>query len=315
MAQITVNELSIGFRGPSLLDRASCQIDYGQRISLLGRNGAGKTTLVSIIAGLRKADAGQVRVGGIDPNVDPHRVHQLLGMAPQETGVYPSVSCRQNLRYFARLAGRGRREVVEIIDELAAALGLTDLLDRHAQELSGGERRRLHMAVALVGRPRLVLLDEPTVGADVQTRVDIIAFVGRLAATGTAVLYSTHYLGEVEELDASVVILDQGRIAARGTVAEIVTGHAIGSVELAFAGPPLDLPVVPGEIGREASDGRLRIETRSTGAITAAIVGGLGDRLPDLREVTVTEPDLEAAFLAVAQDAADDREAEASRVA
>jgi ABC-2 type transport system ATP-binding protein len=271
----------------------------GQVVALVGRNGAGKTTLMSIVAGLRRADRGRVRVAGIDPAVNPAGVHELLGMAPQDTAVYPTLTCRQNLQFFARLAGRGRREVTDVIDELAHALGLDDLIDRKVQYLSGGERRRLHTAIALVGRPALVLLDEPTVGADVQTRVDLIAFVRNLASSGTTVVYSTHYLGEVAEFDASVVILHHGRKAAHGTVADIIARHAVGSIEVTFEGPVPDLPRLPGEIRRQVHDGRLRIESRSTSDIAATLLTGLGARLHDLREFTVNHPDLEAAFLSV----------------
>ena len=258
-------------------------------------------------------------VDGIDPATDPTGVRRLLGLAPQETGVYPTITCRQNLHLFARLAGRRRREVAAVVDELASALGLAELIDRRAQQLSGGERRRLHTAIALVGRPKLVLLDEPTVGADVQTRVDLIAFVRKLAASGTTVVYSTHYLGEVAELEASVVILHRGRKMAQGTVAEIVARHAVGSVELAFEGTVPDLAPVPGEVGRQVRDGRVRIETRSTAAIAATLVGLLGARVADLRELTINEPNLETAFLAVTHEPdgppdASDRE-EVGRVA
>jgi ABC-2 type transport system ATP-binding protein len=120
--------------------------------------------------------------------------------------VYPTLSCRDNLRLFTGLAGLGRREARAAIDELAESLGLTELLDRPAKELSGGERRRLHTAIALVGHPALVLLDEPTVGADVQTRSQLLRVVRDLARDGAAIVYSTHYFPEVAELGASVAI-------------------------------------------------------------------------------------------------------------
>jgi ABC-2 type transport system ATP-binding protein len=273
----------------------------GQIVALVGRNGAGKTTLMSIVAGLLRADRGRVAVAGIDPAVNPTGVHELLGIAPQDTAVYPTVTCRQNLQFFARLSGRSRREVTDVIDELAHALGLDDLIDRKVQHLSGGERRRLHTAIALVGRPALVLLDEPTVGADVQTRVDLIAFVRNLASSGTTVVYSTHYLGEVAEFDASVVILHHGRKAAHGTVAELIARHAVGSIEVSFEGPVPDLPRLPGEIRRQVHGGKVRIESRSPSELAASLLAGLGARLQDLREFTINSADLESAFLSVTQ--------------
>src|SRR5207244_2962683 len=171
---LDVQGLSKAYGSRQALDAVNLEVAAGEITALLGRNGAGKTTLVSIVAGLRSADSGRVVIGGIDAVAEPRRARANLGLAPQDTGVYPTLSCHDNLRLFAGLAGLGRREAGAAIDELAGSLGLTELLDRRAKELSGGERRRLHTAIALVGHPALVLLDEPTVGADVQTRSQLL---------------------------------------------------------------------------------------------------------------------------------------------
>ena len=202
-------------------------MDAGTILGLLGPNGAGKTTLVSIVAGLRRADAGTVHVGGIDVGRHPKSAQRLIGFAPQETGVYPVLTVRDNLRFFAGLAGLRRPDARVRIDEVGAALGLDELFDRRASELSGGERRRLHTAIALLHRPRLVLLDEPTTGADVRTRNEILELVRTLADDGSAVVYSTHYLHEIEALDATVAFIDHGRIVARGELAELVHRHGV----------------------------------------------------------------------------------------
>jgi ABC-2 type transport system ATP-binding protein len=243
-----------------------------------------------------------VLVGDIDVIAEPGRARAALGLAPQETGVYPSLSCRDNLRLFAGLAGSARREARRTIDELAQALALTELLDRQAKELSGGERRRLHTAIALVGRPALVLLDEPTVGADVQTRTQLLGVVRGLARDGAAVVYSTHYFPEVEELQATVAILERGRLLARGTIGDIVTEHSIGRVEFVFAGPAPDVAhLAPGEsVSRSGS--RVQIETNDTAHVTTAVLAGLDGRTAELRGLTVSQPSLETAFLRFTQD-------------
>jgi ABC-2 type transport system ATP-binding protein len=279
----------------SALGGVDLDIAAGEIVGLLGPNGAGKTTLVSILAGLIRPDAGSVTIASIDALAHPRRIRPLLGLAPQETGLYPTLTCRENLQFFAELAGlRGRRLRIAV-DEVAAALQLTDLMDRRAQHLSGGERRRLHTALALVNRPPLVLLDEPTTGADVQTRAQLLHFVGELAADGVAILYSTHYLTEIEQLGVSVVILDQGRVIVRGSVAELVAAHDTNVVELTFTGPvpPLRACSVPTE-----TDGSvLRVHTAEPGVVTAAILEDLGARANELRSLRIVQPSLESVYL------------------
>jgi len=269
----------------------------GEIVGLLGPNGAGKTTLVSILAGLIRPDAGTVRIGSIDALGHPHQARRLLGLAPQETGLYPTLTCRQNLRFFGELAGLRRRELRSAVEGVASALQLTDLLDRHVQYLSGGERRRLHTALALVNRPPLALLDEPTTGADVRTRAQLLQLVRELAAHGSAILYSTHYLTEIEQLTASVVILDHGQAIARGSVAQLVAAHATNVVELTFEGPVP--PLLGSALGAsiEAEGSMLRVRTHEPGKVTAAILADLGPRASELRSLEVVQPSLETAYL------------------
>jgi ABC-2 type transport system ATP-binding protein len=279
------------------LDGVDLEVAAGEIVGLLGPNGAGKTTLVSIVAGLRGADGGSVRIGGIDALAHSHRARPLLGLAPQETGIYPTLTCRDNLRFFGELTGLRSRELRAAVESVAEALQLTELLERRAQHLSGGERRRLHTALALVHRPALVMLDEPTTGADVRTRSQLLQLVNDLAANGSAVVYSTHYLAEIDELGASVVIMDRGQAIARGTVAALVDAHAADVVQMTFGGPAPDVrPNASGDrIEREGPI--LRIHTRNPDAATAMVIEGLGDRATQLRTIEVVRPSLEAVFL------------------
>jgi ABC-2 type transport system ATP-binding protein len=283
----------------SALAGVDLEIAPGEVVGLLGPNGAGKTTLVSIVTGLVRPDAGTVLIGSIDALGHPHQTRRLLGVAPQETGLYPTLTCRENLRFFGELAGLRTRELRRAVDSVAEALQLTDLLNRHAQHLSGGERRRLHTAMSLVNRPPLVLLDEPTTGADVRTRTQLLQVVGELAAEGSAILYSTHYLTEIEQLAATVVILDQGRLIARGSVAQLVAAHAANVVELTFEGrvPPLLAHAHDASI--EAEGSTLRVRTKEPGRVTAAILADLGPRATQLRSLEVIQPSLETAYLEI----------------
>lgn len=282
----------------------------GEIVSLLGPNGAGKTTLVSIVAGLRRADAGVVEVDGHDAAERSVEVRRRIGLAPQDLGIYPVVSVRRNLQLFGRLAGLGPRELRSQIDEVAEALRITDLLDRPGGELSGGQKRRLHTAIALLHRPRLLLLDEATTGADVETRAHILDLVRGLAGEGSAVLYSTHYLQEVEDLGANVTLLDDGLVIASGGVDELIAAHADPVVELTFQGQ------VPG-VG---TDGEATVDGRRLRLRTGDPAGTLSTVLPQLpagslASVDIVRPNLEAVYLALTGRRYDEADQEGERVA
>jgi ABC-2 type transport system ATP-binding protein len=303
------------------------EIAPGEVLALLGPNGAGKTTLVSIVAGLRRADGGKVRVGGVDALRHPRRVRSLLGLAPQQLGIYPSLTARASLEFVGRLYGLGGGRLARRIGEVAEALDLTDLLGRAAGVLSGGQQRRLHTAMALLHRPGLLFLDEPTVGADVESRRRLLAVVRGLAEDGCAVCYATHYLSEVEELDAVVAVLEGGRIIAREPVTRLIQRHGEALLRLVFSGG--DAPELPGfEIEGRAAVRRVP----DPGREVAGVLANLGSAAARLEAVEVVRPSLEAAYLALTgrraagpegaaagaagpseADAADDRE-EANRV-
>jgi ABC-2 type transport system ATP-binding protein len=252
---------------------------------------------VSIIAGLRRPDAGEVLVDGVDAVADPRAARRRLGLAPQETGIYPTVSVRENLTFFGELADVRGPDLVRRIDEVAAALELTDLLDRQPRALSGGEKRRVHTAMAMLHRPPLLLLDEPTTGVDVLTRARLLEAVQRLATEdGTAVCYSTHYLPEVEGLGASVAIIDRGRMIARGSVAGLVAEHADAVLELTFAG---DAPALDVAAPTEALGSVLRIHTGDPAAFLPVVINRLGDSTSRLRGVEILRPSLESVFLSL----------------
>lgn len=277
------------------LQPVELHVGAGEVCGLLGPNGAGKTTLVSIIVGLRDADAGRVRVGGTDIALDRRATRSLVGLAAQETGIYPTLKVRDNLDLFSRLAGLKGAARTARMDEVADVLELTDFMDRPARFLSGGEKRRLHTAMALVHRPKVLLLGEPTTGVDIATRSRLLDAIRALAAEeGCAVVYSTHYLPEVEELGASVAILDRGRMLARGPLDELVDHHGTGMVELTFDGPA---PVVPGGLVEGAT---VRVRTERPGVDIAGILASLdADDAHRLQSVDLSRPSLENVFIAV----------------
>jgi ABC-2 type transport system ATP-binding protein len=282
------------------LSGVDVEIAEGQILALLGANGAGKTTLMSIVATLRRPDAGRVRIQGVDVVREPRVARRHLGYAPQDTGVYPALSVRQNLEFFGELAGIGRGTLRDRVVEVAEAVDLQEQLSRPARTLSGGEARRLHTAMTLMCRAPLLLLDEPTVGVDVQTRGRLLEVVKERADEGVAVCYSTHYLPEVEQLAASINIINGGRIVARGTLEQLLATHAQSFVELHFDS------VVPATLldrtDSHATGSTLTIPTTDPPAVTAAkLLSQLGPQAQDLRGVRLVQPSLESVFLEVTE--------------
>jgi ABC-2 type transport system ATP-binding protein len=279
------------------LDGVDLEIARGDILALLGPNGAGKTTLVSIVAGLLEPDAGRVLVGGIDVQRRPLDARRLIGVAPQTLGFYLQLTVLANMRFFGRMAGLGRRELDDRIEEVAGLFGLTDLLDRIATDLSGGEKRRLHTALALLHRPPLLLLDEPTAGVDVHMRVELLEVVKRMASEGAAVCYTTHYLHEVELLSASAAILEHGRIVAAGRVPELIEAHGKSVVEIRFDGPAPREAAVLGPLNDGGSV--VRIDTPDPTAAVAQVFASMGSAAASVKGVEIVRPSLETAYLSI----------------
>ena len=268
---------------------------------MLGPNGAGKTTTISIIAGLLKADGGRVLVAGTDFGSDPERAKKIMGVVPQEVALYEELSGRENLEFWGRIAGLSGTQARERAGELLAALSLADRAKDALKTYSGGMKRRINLGAALLHRPRLLLLDEPTVGIDPQARMNILEFVRGLCAQGTGILYTTHYLEEAETLCRRVGIIDHGKLLAEGTLADLqerLGGDKVFVLEgdLASATP-------------EAWPGfgeRFRVLQKSHSQLLVAAVGSRdpGESLRELlalplkvQNVTLKRPNLNDVFL------------------
>ncbi len=209
----------------------------GEIVGLVGHNGAGKTTFARVLVGLVIPDSGAALLDGINVTRFCSPARPMIGLAPQELALYPTATARENLLLFAGLYGIPRRRARRRVGELADALLLTDVLNRRVRELSGGQQRRLQTATAMVHEPPLLLLDEPTVGADPITRDALLAVVRKAADEGAAVVYTTHYLPELEVLDATLAVANGGRVIARGNRAELLS-RVPGRAIIEFDRPP-----------------------------------------------------------------------------
>ena len=228
---LEVLDLTKRYGAVNALDGFSLQAAPGEIVGLVGHNGAGKTTFVEIASGLVRQDSGQVSINGRPPSQSRGQV----GVTPQHIGLYPSITVREHLQLFGRLAGLRREALTSAIEELAVALRLTEIIDRRTGVLSGGQQRRTQAATALIHRPSVLLLDEPTAGADLETRQAMLDVVKQRAGEGAAVVYTTHYLPELMELQATIAVIREGRIIARGTYEELVQGLP-GEVRIIFEG-------------------------------------------------------------------------------
>jgi ABC-2 type transport system ATP-binding protein len=284
------------------VDGVGFEIRPGETYGLLGPNGAGKTTTISMLCGILVRDGGEVEVAGERMDVSTTHAKRLVGVVPQDLAIYPDLTARENLVFFGRLYGMPGRELRTRVREVLEIVGLLDREHERTAGYSGGMKRRLNIAVGLLHRPRLLVLDEPTVGVDPQSRNAILAAVEALGEEGIGILYTTHYMEEAERLCHRVGIVDQGRIIAEGTREELI--RLVGGTDRVELGATGDLRAA-GETLRSA-DGVSDVTTREGGI--DLLVHGARDRLPRLlelassggaviRSVQVIEPDLEAVFL------------------
>jgi ABC-2 type transport system ATP-binding protein len=270
---------------------------------LLGPNGAGKTTTISIIVGIESADAGRVTLDGLDALRGGLEVRRLLGFVPQDISFYPRFSARENLEYFGGLYGLSGSILRNRIDEVLEVVALTEFARKPiAGKFSGGMKRRLNLAAGLLHRPALLLLDEPTVGVDAQSRNHILENIRRLNREhGTTVLFTTHYMEEAESLCDRVAIMDGGRIIASDTVRRLV-GSLHGTVLDVMLSRPL--PAFAAAIRSQAGvldvaelGARYRVTASTQKEGLAALQGSLSATGAVLESLSVSAPSLEQVFL------------------
>ncbi len=301
MSLLSARQLSKSFGSVHAVEGVNLEVGQGEIYGLLGPNGAGKTTTLSMICGLLKPDAGEVFIQGQGFWSDPLRARRLMGVVPQEIALYQDLSGRQNLEFWGRLAGMGSKEVAARAGELLDALALTDRAKDPVKNYSGGMKRRVNLGCALLHRPRLLLLDEPTVGIDIQARMTILEFIRQLTRDGAGVLYTTHYLEEAETLCDRIGIIDHGSILAEGTLVELqrrLGESQLFALEGAFADAVPD--TWPGFNAQfrvlQKSDQQLLVASVKAGDPAEGLKALLNLPVP-VRNVTLKRPTLNEVFL------------------
>jgi ABC-2 type transport system ATP-binding protein len=303
---IDARQLTVRFGKVTALAGLDLTAPPGQILAVLGPNGAGKTTFVRTIATLVRPGSGELRVLGRDVVTEPAAVRRDIGLAGQFAAVEPAMTGRENLEMTARLFGHGRRAARRAADVVIDQLGLGEVADRRSGTYSGGQRRRLDLGASLVGAPRLLLLDEPTTGLDPAGRREVWDAVRGLRASGTAILLTTHYLEEADELADQVVVIDHGRAVAAGALSTLKGSIGMDVIEVSVAdaallGPAGDvlLRVTGAEPRLDPAARKARVPSAGGAAELAQVIGELAGARIAVEEIGLRRPTLDEAFLSL----------------
>jgi len=300
---VEVDGLVKRFGDTTAVDGVSLTIAEGSIFGLLGPNGAGKTTTISMISCLLSPDAGDALVDGHSVRTQSTGVRKVLGVVPQEIALYPTLTAAENLRFWGRMYGLGGRALSEAVDYGLRMAGLEEQAKKRIDTFSGGMKRRINIAAGILHRPRVLLMDEPTVGIDPQSRNHILDTVRELNRGGMTVLYTSHYMEEVEALCDRIAIIDHGSVIADGSLEDLraLVGDE-DRVHIALAGENATqaleaVRAISGVTRAELTDGTLEVLAPEAGPVLGAVVAAITGAGCAVRSVEVVEPNLESVFL------------------
>lgn len=298
---VDVDNLRKRYGSVEALRGVSFAVRAGEIFGLLGPNGAGKSTAIGILCGLVPPDAGRARLNGLDVVRRGVEARRALGVVPQEVALYDELNAAENLQFFGRLYGLSGAGLKQRVARMLERVALADRASEPISRFSGGMRRRLNIAAGVLHAPKVVLMDEPTVGLDPQTRASILDLVRAIAAEGAAVVYTTHYLDEAERLCDRLAIIDHGAILAEGTVAEL--RRAAGEREIVALRGTFSTEAAPAALTSltdvhliKASESELLFSLPSAERELPALVA-IGSTLGQVREVAMKQPSLENLFI------------------
>jgi len=298
---IEVQDLQKTYGDLVAVERLSFSAGPGSVFGLLGPNGAGKSTTISCLSGLLKPTAGSVKVGGFEMSKNAVAAKKSLGVVPQELAIYEDLSARENLAYWGAAYGLKGAGLKQRVDHILSRIGLTDRADDLPKKYSGGMKRRLNFGCGLVHEPRILLLDEPTVGVDPQSRERLFDLVREEKAKGTCVLYTTHYMEEAEKLCDELAIIDHGKIIAAGTLEQLRAefgGNDI--IQLSGSFDPARVEPVVIELHGEVlslDTGILMMAVRDGARNLPSVLQMISATGADIRDTRLSEPNLESLFL------------------
>lgn len=302
MNAIEVKNLKKSFGDLQAVQRVTFSVQAGEVFSLLGPNGAGKSTAISMLSGLLAPDGGDASIMGHSITKEPEAAKASLGVVPQDIALYPDLSARENLVFWGKMYGLRGAVLKSRVDEVLEIIGLTDRQKDHVGKFSGGMKRRVNIGVALLHKPEVVIMDEPTVGIDPQSRRHILDNVKDLNRQGMTVLYTTHYMEEAAELSHHIAIMDQGKVIAYGTHAELI--------KLVGGQARLDLTLntesekvlaawrtVEGVFRIDAQDGKVTALVDDSNRVLPRLFDAVSEKNIRIVGVDIQEPNLEMVFL------------------
>lgn len=218
---VTVSNLKKSYQSKKAVDKISFTVNKGEILGFLGPNGAGKSTTINILSTILKPDSGEIEIFGHDLRKDGKAIKKMIGVVPQDLAIYEEISAEENVRFFTGLYGFSGEKLEKCVKEALELVGLYDRKGDKPKTFSGGMKRRLNIACAIAHQPKLIIMDEPTVGIDPQSRNHILESIKKLQKRGATLIYSTHYMEEVEAICDQIIIMDEGKIIAEGTKEEL----------------------------------------------------------------------------------------------